>query len=100
MRIEFHAEAAAELFEAKQWYDKQSESLGVRFFNEIDHAIITIQAAPLRWSLYKNDIHRFHIRRFPYSIIYRVNDNRIQIIAVMHQKRRPFYWKQRTENTI
>ncbi len=33
--------------------------------------------------------------RFPYSIIFRVDSDRIYVIAVAHAKRRPGYWKDR-----
>ncbi|WP_424204564.1 hypothetical protein [Sulfuricaulis sp.] len=33
---------------------------------------------------------------FPYGIIYRVRFDVIEIIAVMHLRRSPGYWKQRT----
>ncbi len=33
--------------------------------------------------------------RFPYSLVYSVRPNEIRIVAVAHQKRRPFYWRAR-----
>jgi toxin ParE1/3/4 len=96
--IEFHPDAANELFEAKKWYDVQSKNLGNRFFKEIERSIAIIQQSPLRWNIYRDDIRWFHIHRFPFSIIYRVTDKLIQVLAVMHQRKRPFYWKKRIEN--
>lgn len=37
----------------------------------------------------------FPMRRFPYSLIYRVIDGEIRVSAVAHQKRRPAFWKER-----
>lgn len=35
------------------------------------------------------------LRPFPYTIIYRQENDTITIVAVMHQKRRPGYWRGR-----
>jgi len=37
-------------------------------------------------------------RAIPYGIIYRVDDDEVFIAAVMHFKRTPGYWKQRTSS--
>jgi hypothetical protein len=33
--------------------------------------------------------------RFPYGVIYRASKDRVDVIAIMHLKRRPGYWKSR-----
>ena len=33
--------------------------------------------------------------RFPYSLVYSVREHEMRILAVAHQKRRPFYWRGR-----
>jgi hypothetical protein len=35
------------------------------------------------------------MRRFPYGVVYAIRNDEIYLIAVMHLKRRPFYWKKR-----
>ena len=35
------------------------------------------------------------VRKFPYSIIYRVFKHDVLVIAVAHGRRRPFYWLRR-----
>ena len=42
-------------------------------------------------------IRRSLIRRFPYSLLYRVDPDEIVILAVMHQKRHPAYWLSRKQ---
>jgi hypothetical protein len=32
---------------------------------------------------------------FPYATVYRATDTEIQVFAVAHAKRRPFYWSRR-----
>ena len=35
------------------------------------------------------------VRKFPYKVVYRNQQDGIEIIAVAHGKRRPGYWKGR-----
>ncbi|WP_438003790.1 hypothetical protein [Sorangium sp. So ce321] len=43
----------------------------------------------------ENDVRWWLVRRFPYSVLYRVRDDHIRILAIAHQNRRPFYWRGR-----
>jgi hypothetical protein len=38
------------------------------------------------------------VSRFPYGIIYSDEEGQITIFAVMNLKRKPGYWKSRTQN--
>lgn len=43
------------------------------------------------------DIRRVRVGRFPYQLAYMTEDDRIHILAVAHDRRRPGYWHRRTE---
>jgi len=58
-------------------------------------AASAIERAPSTWPTYDHDTRRFLLRRFPYSVIYRVEPSRIVIVAIAHGRRRPGYWKER-----
>jgi hypothetical protein len=54
-----------------------------------------IAAAPEQWALC-DDRHRFYIlRRYPFSIIYRIEQPGILIVAVAHSSRSETYWLDR-----
>jgi plasmid stabilization system protein ParE len=36
---------------------------------------------------------RFVFHRFPYAVLFRVLDDEVQVVAVMHLHRRPGYWR-------
>ncbi len=38
--------------------------------------------------------------KFPYSILYAVEKDSVYLLAIMHQKRKPLYWKNRTTKNI
>ena len=42
---------------------------------------------------------RFLLRRYPFSIFYRINSEVIEVVAVAHQKRRPDYRATRSDPT-
>lgn len=94
-RVEFHPEAYTETEEARSWYDAQSPGLGMAFTNEIQVAVRAIQDSPDIWPPYEYGSRRFFLRRFPFTLIYRRNNMKVQIIAVAHLRRKPGYWKNR-----
>jgi hypothetical protein len=94
--IKIHSEALTEAEEARAWYEKQLLELGEAFLDEVDVAIEKIQQMPNSWLSYQFDTKRILIHRFPYAIVYRVAGSMIQIIAISHLRKKPFYWKDRT----
>jgi toxin ParE1/3/4 len=93
--IEFRPEAAAEVFTAWRWYTERSETAATRFTEELGHAIDHIAKSPERWPMHIHGSRRYRMHRFPYLIVYRLKDARIQIIACQHGRRKPGYWRNR-----
>lgn len=93
--IEFHPEALAELLHAKRWYNTQSNGLGSEFISEIENALKYIQEKPGAWGPFTEKGRRFLIHRFPFAIIYQINNDKLRILAVMHLRRKPGYWMKR-----
>jgi plasmid stabilization system protein ParE len=58
-------------------------------------ALATLSENPLMWPSYIGGTRRCVLRRFPFSIIYRVKESNIVIIAFAHGRRRPGYWLNR-----
>ncbi|MCX6904069.1 MAG: type II toxin-antitoxin system RelE/ParE family toxin [Verrucomicrobia bacterium] len=93
MRLSYHPDAEAELAEAARFYERRMSGLGTRFRMEFDAAVARILETPDRWLRLDQDIRRFLMRRFPYSILYRVEGEEERILAVKHHSRHPDYWK-------
>ncbi|MBL7074928.1 type II toxin-antitoxin system RelE/ParE family toxin [candidate division KSB1 bacterium] len=93
--VQFHAEARAELFESIRYYESQQSGLGKRLMAALRDAVQRIQANPLLYHILEDDIRQCRVLRFPYGLIYRCKEERIEIIAVMHLRRKPGYWKTR-----
>jgi plasmid stabilization system protein ParE len=59
---------------------------------ELDLAMERIQEAPRQWPRYLGGTRRYMLRRFPFFVVFRELDDRMQILAVAHGRRRPGYW--------
>ena len=97
METRFHPAARTEVTEAQSWYGERSAIAAVGFAREIARAVRLITEAPNRYPLADHGTHRFPLRRYPFSMFYRITDKVIEIVAVAHQKRRPTYWAERAD---
>lgn len=91
-RFWYHPAAEDELVEAARYYEKRSDGLGHRFLSEVRDHIDEIVKHPDRFPVFRGDVRRKSLDRFPYNLLYVIEENGIKIVAVMHQKRRPNYW--------
>ncbi len=95
MRVVPHREAEAELTAALERYEQWSPGLGRDFLDEFEAGIQRIREHPEAWPVLRGEARRYLLRRFPFGLVYAIRPGEIYLIAVMHLKRRPFYWKDR-----
>lgn len=95
MRHALHPEAEEELAQAVRYYSAIDPELGVRFYREIERLILEVCAEPRRFRRFDPPARRHFSHWFPYSVIYLDEPERVWIVAVMHLKRQPSYWKHR-----
>ena len=95
--VDVHPDVYGELEHSRVWYEERANNLGTEFVSEVDRAIETVRESPTLWPLQdeRQCIRRYLIHRFPYGLIYRIRDNIVQVIAVMHLRRQPDYWRGR-----
>jgi len=93
----FHPEAAQEAQAAYRWYRERSRPAATALMEELDRAVEQVTSSPLRWPTYLHGTRRYVLRRFPFSLVYRVptGDQPLLIVAVAHAKRRQGYWQTR-----
>lgn len=97
MTHRFHPEALAEAIEAAQVYESRQAGLGVRFTDHVARAVAALIENPEGWPLMEGEdsIYRCPVRKFPYGILFAIEHDIVEIVAVMHLHRRPGYWKSR-----
>lgn len=93
--LEYLDEAVLDAEGAARWYAERSPTAALRFSNELDEAEAAILERPEAWPAAGQGNRHYLLRRFPFSVVYRVEDARVLIIAVAHARRRPNYWKHR-----
>lgn len=93
--VEFHPLAADEAKAAERWYRERNEIASAGFQQELDRAVDLICERPEAGSPYLTSTRRFLLRRFPFFVVYRLLDERVEIVAVAHARRRPGYWRER-----
>ena len=95
--LEFVAQALEEAEAAARWYAERSEAAAGGFTDELDVATAAILERPEAWPMFDHGTRRYLLRRYPFSVVYRIEQHRILIVAVAHGHRRPGYWRTRTQ---
>lgn len=90
--IELLPDAEIDIEDAVIWYNDISESLKSDFLQQLRIAVLAIQAKPLLYQKIKEGCRKLNLARFPYKVIYRVEQERILVIAVAHHKRSNKHW--------
>lgn len=87
MPAELLAAAQADLQAARDALDAEREGVGKVFLSQIDQELGRIDEKPKFQELLWGDLWRTSLLSFPYGIVYRVREGRIQVVAVMRHKR-------------
>jgi toxin ParE2 len=93
----FHPEARTEVSESVEFYEARLEGLGLRFLAAVEQTAERILASPEAGAALAGGFRKRIVSGFPYSIIYRVWEDYVYLVAVAHQHRRPDYWRERAD---
>jgi plasmid stabilization system protein ParE len=95
VNIRFLTLAQQEVDEAVVWFEERAEGKGVDFLDELDRVVRLVNSYPYAGSQIEPDIRRRLFARFPYSLVYGLDDDTIVVIAVAHTHRARQYWVDR-----
>lgn len=87
--IVFRRVARAEMDEAIAWYEYQRDGLGIEFTTEIDRHPQRIADNPNQFAKTRDEIRLAVLHRFPYTVHFLDETNRIVVLAIFHVKRNP-----------
>lgn len=99
MNIRDSAVAAEELDDALTYYRDVHPDFAEGFFREVMRAKQLMLQFPHAWKNFGDGLRGFIVRRYPYTIVYRVTGETILILAYAHHKRRRGYWRRRLKNS-
>ncbi len=85
-------EDAAVIFD---WYETKLTGLGDRFINELEVAKADLLNNPLAFAKWNKSIRRMVMRKFPYKLFYKIYEDEILILAIIHARRSNRYLKRR-----
>lgn len=84
---------------AARWYEGQQDNLGKHFLAEVQAAGTKIRINPLIYRVIDGDVRSCPVKRYPYSVLFRIQGPLIVVVAVMHHRRNPGFWKGRELDT-
>jgi len=81
MTFSFHPEAESEFHEAIEYYEESELGLGYDFSIEVLATIQNIINYPTAWPVIEEDVRRCLVKRFPYGVVYSIEQGEIFICA-------------------
>ncbi len=94
-RLVIRTEAERDLAEAFKWYEQRRKNLGAEFLSEIRSSLRLVEENPFRHAIVYRAVRQALPRRFPYRVLYLVEGQSIEVIAVVHAKRHLSAWQGR-----
>ena len=102
LRIDFHELVDSDLEHAWHWYEDRERGLGDRFLAAIHATVVRASRWPNAGSPVLRDNDDEVIERklpangFPYAVRYRIFDDCLVVMAVLHQHRHPVFGNDRS----
>jgi len=85
-------EAAADILNARTWYDSQESGVGGKFYFAFRTRIQSASENPFlprEWG--RRKIRKVRIPKYPYSAYYEIVGEELRIVALIHGARNPKY---------
>jgi len=95
LQIKFHPDVSIDIKDSYKWYEEQSIGLGEDFLEEIESSYQAIIDFPNTWIPFSYGFKRYLLSKFPYSVIYKNDEDSIYIVSIMHNSRKPNFWLDR-----
>lgn len=93
MTYRFHPGAETEHLETIAYYETQRAGLGAQYLAEFERMLQRVCENPHRYPIERKfGVRSAYMRRFPFTILYREVEGRVDVLAVAHHRRRPAYW--------
>ncbi len=93
--VRFGPAAVADIVAAEAWYGARSERVAADFVLELEAAVARIAENPAQFPVVLETVRRARMRRFPFALFFRVEDETAVVIACFHASRDPRRWQRR-----
>ena len=88
-------EAESDFDTTFDWYEEQRAGLGIEFVSHVQAALDLIASRPEMFAPRAENVRRALVRRFPYAVYYRLEPDRIVVLAIVHTSRDSSVWLKR-----
>ena len=85
-RVQVRSRANVDIKDAAAWYEAELDGLGSNFLGEVRAALRGLTHSPHRYAEIAPGVRRVLIRRFPYSVYFRILDYDVIVLAVLHER--------------
>ena len=97
-RLEIRPAARQEFLEASDWYLGSGLDVKENFVTAVRNTIASVQARPLAFPVvFGSAVRRAVVRKFPYSVFFVAEDDRIIVLSIFHDSRNPIIWRGRID---
>jgi len=97
IKVRFLPAAEIELLKEVSYYSKARAGTGVRFQAAIQAAISRAATHPLGGAPSFKETRSVLVKGFPFSVVYRLSERELLVVAVAPHRKRPQYWASRIE---
>jgi toxin ParE1/3/4 len=93
--IALRPEASRDAEEARDYFNAQQAGLGQAFLERLRAALARIGDMPEMYGVVWRNVRAARLRQFTYVVYYRVYDDRVEVLGVLHGSRDPSVWRNR-----
>ena len=88
-------EAEQDLAQGFNWYEERRAGLGFEFLDRVNLVLRKIEENPRRYSGTYRNVRLALVGKFPYKVLYLIENENTEVIGVVHVKRSPEFWQRR-----
>jgi toxin ParE1/3/4 len=86
--VRVRPEAELDLLIAAGWYETQRARLGMEFLEELSALVASLAENALFYAEVLEGVRRAFAHRFPYAVTYKILDDDVVVLSVLHMRRR------------
>lgn len=95
LKVFFTPDAKSDVRLGRDQLRESSGELAERFLQDVKATTNKIARNPGQYAIVYNNVRQCRLENFPHVVSYRVVDNTVQVLAIVHGHRDPKIWKGR-----
>jgi len=87
--LKLQKQAVLDITDGYIWYEDAKEGLGDEFLLEVNKGLKKAEQNPILFSAISEHFRKLKVSRFPYLVLYEIEENFIFITSIWHTSRKP-----------